>query len=640
MEVDFYSGMQLIEKQMKNNKRLNHYWDKIIEALKKYCIQNSISYANTEQIFNNIFRSQTINQYFSDGKFLYFLDTNYINHFFKQISVKEFFNIYQIPYIESENTDTIYLYICRIVKNTRSSLAKRSKELLLTGNREPLSFLLYYSLFKYYLSCHQNDLFPIPFILSHPQGFFYVENENLLYFDKQYKQFICLTQESIYKYFELYNFPIPYNKKELQNIFKYIKLLVKDAPLPLSPEQACVMQLKTNQQEYYKYIYDKESKKMQLYYQTNPIRSNNYVPLHTDHTPTLTPNLINYFSELVCNDRHSFITLAKLAAMQYSSNQPSKKIIFIEVTQHEEENLQLFLSSFCQTIISHHSLNTLCETEKLFGYLAHSKLEDYIEHKQPIFFVKEKQLSKLSKHKQKIIKTLISGNTLYYTDSILGTLRYNNYIPIIYLSNNLDDYVLLEKHFGCNILKINPVKMDIPHFTNDEKEWFYRILLPFGREILSNGHHNILRYQPKTNVIPATSIEHFMNSFTVYSDNNYTYPEELYAAYEQFFNHCNPNGQICKKAVFIKLVRGLKGYNYTRIHIRQTKEHPASNRYGFKKLIIDSKKLNDYLSNTDNTSMEHNDLKNELQLITEHYKDLFDSAIPEPPFVPITYNLS
>lgn len=97
---------------------------------------------------------------------------------------------------------------------------------------------------------------------------------------------------------------------------------------------------------------------------------------------------------------------------------------------------------------------------------------------------------------------------------------------------------------------------------------------------------------------------------------------------------------ICKKAVFIKLVHSLKGYNYTRIHIRQTKEHPASNRYGFRKLTIDSKKLNDYLSNTDNTSMEHNDLKNELQLITEHYKDLLGSAIPEPPFVPITYNLS
>lgn len=123
-------------------------------------------------------------------------------------------------------------------------------------------------------------------------------------------------------------------------------MLVKDVPLPLSPAQSCVMQLKTNQQEYYKCIYDKESKKMQLYYLTNPIRSNNYVPLHTNHIPTLTPNLINYFSELVCNDKRSFITLAKLAATQYSSNQPSKKIIFVEVTQHEEENLQLFLSSF------------------------------------------------------------------------------------------------------------------------------------------------------------------------------------------------------------------------------------------------------------------------------------------------------
>lgn len=82
--------------------------------------------------------------------------------------------------------------------------------------------------------------------------------------------------------------------------------------------------------------------------------------------------------------------------------------------------------------------------------------------------------------------------------------------------------------------------MDIPHFTDDEKEWFYRIFLPYGREILSNGHHNILRYQPKANTISVTSIEHFMNNFTAYSDNNYTYPEELYVAYEQFFVNGKP----------------------------------------------------------------------------------------------------
>lgn len=182
--------------------------------------------------------------------------------------------------------------------------------------------------------------------------------------------------------------------------------------------------------------------------------------------------------------------------------------------------------------------------------------------------------------------------------------------------------------------------MDIPYFTDDETEWFYRILLPYSREILSNRHHNILRYQPKANVIPTTSIEHFMNRFMVYSDNNYTYPEELYAAYEQFFNHYNPNGQICKKAVFIQLVHNLKGYNYTRIHIRQTKKHPASNRYGFRNLTVDSEKLNDYLSCTDNVFIKDNDLRNELQLITEHYKNLFDTAIPEPPLEPITVNLS
>ena len=87
--------------------------------------------------------------------------------------------------------------------------------------------------------------------------------------------------------------------------------------------------------------------------------------------------------------------------------------------------------------------------------------------------------------------------------------------------------------------------------------------------------------------------------------------------------------QICKKAVFIKLVRGLKGYNYTRIHFRQIKVHDASNRYGFKNLTIDTEKLNQYCTNGDKSYITQSDLRNELEAITEHYKNLFETAIPE-----------
>lgn len=639
MKENLCNGMKKINKKKvsydNKNKRINYYWDKITGTLEKYCTQNNISYDKAKDALYNLLyplSSQIMyNKCFSDGKNLYYFDTSNVNYYFVKISAKELFKTYQIPYIQSEDTDNIYMYLCRDVKCIYSMFVENAKALLQAGNHEPLGFLLCYSLFKYYLSCHQNFSFPIPHILSHPNGFFYVENDNLLYFNRQYQHFIAFTQETLYNYFIFNNWYIPYSKKTLKDIFKYIKLMVQHNQIPLLPEQSCVMQLKTNDSRRYKYIYNNKTKKMQLYYLTNPIRSNNYVPLHTKHTATLTQNLIDYLSKLVCNDRSSFVTLAKLAAAQYSSNQPSKKIIFVEVTANETNNLNLFLSTFCQTIIHHHSLIELCETKKMFYLPIHDNFDDYIDPKPTVFFISEKQLSKLTKHKLSIIKTMINGNTLYYKDAIFGTLHIKNYIPIIYLSRNLDDYVFLKKHFDCSILKINPEIIDIPHFTANETEWFYRIFLPYGREILSNGHNNILRYQPKQKSIPISSIECFINNFTMYSDNNHIYPEELYASYKQFSEHGNPNGQICKKAVFIKLVRSLKAYNYTRIHIRQTKEHDASNRYGFKNLTINTERLNQYLSNTGDASIEPKDLRNELEAITEHYKDLFDTAIPEPP---------
>lgn len=338
MEIDIITGMKIIEKNRKKHdkedERLLNYWKKLIEFLEKYCTKTGIAYQKTAEVLSNKFNPRSseawINMYFSDGKNLHILDTNQPIYYFKIITVKELFQRYQIPYIKSEEADKIYLYICHVIKKTKDLHIDNAKIFLHAGNREPLTFLYYHALYKYYLSCHKDGNFVLPFLLSHPKQYFYVEHGNLLYHDSYYQQYICFTQETLYDFFEQYKIPLPYSKKTLQNVFKYLKQLVKYKPIPLLPEQACVMVLKNLNSQHYKYVYNPENRKMQLYYLTNAIRSNNYVSINTKHNAELTPTIIEYFSRLVCNDRTSLITLAKLAATQYSTNQPNKKIIFVE----------------------------------------------------------------------------------------------------------------------------------------------------------------------------------------------------------------------------------------------------------------------------------------------------------------------
>lgn len=100
----------------------------------------------------------------------------------------------------------------------------------------------------------------------------------------------------------------------------------------------------------------------------------------------------------------------------------------------------------------------------------------------------------------------------------------------------LDFIKVLEKHFTCTYLKINSDPLSIPKLTLNDSEWFKRIFIPRGRELLFNGHFDITKKTNKEQLLPSTSIEEFMTIFTHTEENATCYPKDVYASYKRFLN--------------------------------------------------------------------------------------------------------
>ena len=106
---------------------------------------------------------------------------------------------------------------------------------------------------------------------------------------------------------------------------------------------------------------------------------------------------------------------------------------------------------------------------------------------------------------------------------------------------NENDYSFFEKHFSCTYLKITPNRLSIPKLTPNDLEWFKRIIIPWGRELLFNGHLDITKKTNKEQLLSSTSIEEFMTIFTHTEENATCYPEDVYASYKRFFEHTRTN---------------------------------------------------------------------------------------------------
>lgn len=579
-------------------------------------------------------------EYFAYNNQIYCFDSNGCNQLMiDYISPQSLFFINGLPYIDNIETLTIYRTVCNIINlfhskqeiecncwlsNTKR-LAKYYSQNTTAGNfNNPLlkTQTLYQSIFKYYISCYpDNKPFSFHPILFNPESY-YIFNKNLIFIDFEQRSTYLLTDEIIIELFKQKNLIIPNNKQILRNLFSSLKTLVTYTS---NHTTFCIPLTFKNFDNYFFYIVYK--KKQMFLYKTASQLKGYLINIDTTLQAHISEQFKNYISELVCHDIHSLRTLAKITAALYTPYQPFKKLIVIENKEYAQMNLNFFLQTFVNyDAFSNIRLSDLC-TKKLFNT---SSLQILINYYPNIYFTSDTKISKLTPEKQSMLKKLINGSTIYIDDSIFTNLYYHNYAPIIFFSKNENDYAFLEKHFACTYLKINPNRLSIPKLTPNDLEWFKRIFIPWGRELLFNGHLDITKKTIQKQPLPSSSIEEFMTIFTYIEENATCYPEDVYASYKRFFEHTRTNCQICTKGAFIKLLIKSDKYIYGRKHIRASKKHSASNRYAFKNLVVDTEKLDMYLQGnpTPMSSAKNNTpkLDNELNLITEHYNNLFDTA--------------
>lgn len=444
-----------------------------------------------------------------------------------------------------------------------------------------------------------------------------------------------LTGDVTIELFKQQGLMIPNDKRILHNLFSSLKTLVTYTSNKVYHTATCNLLTFKNTDTYFYITYNK--KQMLLYKTATELRSY-HIPIDTTINAHISEQLKNYISELVCHDIYSLRTLAKIAAALHTPYQPLKKLIVTTNNLYAQTNLNSILDILlnCKAdtdmrLIDLHTdmpLSNLCTKTKLLNT---SNMQSFVNYFPNLYFTNDTKISKLTPEKQSILRKLINGSTIYIDDDIFTKLHYHNYAPIIFFSKNENDYLFLTKHFPCTYLKINTLFLHRPKLTPNDFEWFKQIFIPWGRELLFNEHLDITKKSNKEQPLPSASIEEFMTIFTHTEENAICYPEDVYTSYKRFFEHKGTKYQICTKGAFIKLLRKSGKYIYERKHIRASKKHPASNRYAFKNLVVDTEKLDSYLLNkpipasfTDNHAPT---LENALNLITEHYQNFFDTAI-------------
>ncbi len=549
-----------------------------------------------------------------------------------------------LPYIDNIETLTIYCTICNIINlfhskqeveynsrlNNTRRLAKYYSQNTTAGNvNNPLLKMrsLYQSIFKYYISCYPDMESFYVHPIFYNQNLYTIVDKNLLFWDNARSLAYLLTDKNVMELLKQQNLIIPTNKRILRNLFSALKALISNESEKIYDTTIQRSLSFTSETNYFFYITYEDQKL--LLYKTATQLAGPLITINTTINAHISEAFKNYISELVCHDIHSLRTLAKIAAALHTPHQPFKKLIITENTAYAKMNLEVFFNSCVKCGVQNNiRLSNFCTKKNLL-------LKFYSQpfsHSMPlIYFMNDTKINKLTLEKQSILRKLINGSTIYLDDSIFTKLYYHNYVPIIFFSRNENDYSFLEKHFSCTYLKIAPDSLTIPTLTENDMEWINRIFIPWGRELLFNSNLDITKKAMQKQTLPSTSIEEFMTTFTYIKESSICYPEDLYASYKRFAEHSRTNCQICTKGAFIKLLTKSKKYTYARKHIRASKKHPASNRYAFKNLAIDTEKLDVYLQGNPipTTAAENkiSTLENELELITKHYQNFFDNAI-------------
>lgn len=348
------------------------------------------------------------------------------------------------------------------------------------------------------------------------------------------------------------------------------------------------------------------------------------VPINTAIQPTLTDTFADYLVQLVKNDLASLRTLAKLTASTFSYKQPLKHIVLTEGNQTVQFNLFLFLNGISPVDIQVGALNDIVKPKNTLEYLR----ESHNNPIQPFIMMTDgTNISKSIGQNRSQLKRLISGANIAFDDEYLSKIQLNNNVPIIFSTESMRDYHYL-CHFYHMCMNCYSDDLLIYELSAEEREWITQIFIPWGKEILCNANLDITKKQKKNKTnLPQNSIENFLSLFVRKKEQSHIYPEDLYASYLKYLASKDRDTSPIEKAPFIKFVKKLDGYEYGRYHIRETSSHEGSNRYAFKNMELDELSLKNYIEKSESPLQNTYNLKDDLEIITSHYQNLFDSVV-------------
>lgn len=572
------------------------------------------------------------------------------------LSPESLFYQNNIPYINCDEANTIYASICTLIKHCRTKAIKYYKEEAknLTEPTNDFHFkspvyihLYFHNLFKYLLSSRL-PTFPyyVPSLLTDVN---YCVNQKgiLCYIDPFTQNQTILTKEIILNIFKTFEetktyqfsianptknsktqefFKVPKSSEDdnIRNLFECIKKICNPSVLeqPIISEDKNIIFTNADIEQYC-YHYAQKDSIMKLDPMNGIQKQIITVPINTTIKPTLTDTLSSYLNQLVKNDLDSLRTLAKLTAATFSYHQPLQHLILAESDIIGLNNLLIFLNHIAPVIEQPIDLNHLLKQKNALDCL----IESNNNPSTPLIMLTHgKNIAKNGNTERSQLIKLISGASITFKDPYVSEIRLRNNVPIIFAAESMNDYQFLSKYHH---MRMNLYCDDLLDYkpSKEEKEWLTQVFLPWGKEILCNSNLDITK-KKKTNRQNSSknSIEEFLNLFVRKKPESNVYPDALYASYLKYFASNSTNTHAITKGA-LKHVKALEGYDYRQYHIRHTATHKGSNKYAFRNIELNETALNNYIEKNEIPIQDTYNLEDDLESITEHYKNIFGSVI-------------
>lgn len=508
-------------------------------------------------------------------------------------------------YITEDNFSSIFKHLSVNKNSTVSLWIKKSCTLLWDVHKSLSEILTPYlkAINEYKFKCN----YPNPELFINCEKYFSIVKKNLV-FHNQYvpTSFLFLHDTNISKCFQLMNHPVP-PKTLLKKLLRFIKRNAESKELPIDQKleiicskYALFIQLRhLNFLIYYK---------NQNFYQEvlPPTIIPQFHFVKCDTSCKLTSNICDFLYKFTNGNLTTLYNLSVVLSNIFSPISltpklfiviapPKIRLLFITFIEALLENRIAFFNSLKELLASSISSE---ESIDLLNLEYNGIKAIMVSNCKPI----------TDETKIKMFKKMIQYKSVSYNSSILTKVYFTNTVPIIcfpkthtetnFLINNFPHIVLKFDHTDqSNLLEQLPNSLenigqnsnniDTLSFTEQELSWLRLTLSLYGLKCLADGTlppSSGKRSVPKTVIPHDTIISDFINTCCIVSkqaQNQFTYADELYSAYKEFFTF-KYGTLFLKRTQFNNKLKLTGNYLYRRPHISRD----IPNKYAFTNILL------------------------------------------------------